>query len=60
MSKTLAEDRCRTEVPELREMPRDVGSGSVACHLVTDGGSGPDVRETAEPADQHGTESPAR
>jgi oligopeptide transport system ATP-binding protein len=55
----LAEDRCRTEVPELRQMPREVGSGSVACHLVSEDGSGPDVRETTEPAEQHGTESPA-
>ena len=54
----LAEDRCRTEVPALREMPADVGGGSVACHLVDDSGSGPDVRDTADPAS--GTESPAR
>jgi peptide/nickel transport system ATP-binding protein len=46
----LAEDRCRTEVPALREMP---GGGAVACHLVDDGGSGPDVRDT-------GTESGTR
>jgi oligopeptide/dipeptide ABC transporter ATP-binding protein len=46
----VAEDRCRTEVPELR----DVAGSLVACHLVQDDGSGPDVRETdgqpAEPA----------
>jgi len=42
----LAEERCRTEVPALRE----VGGGSVACHLVADDGSGPDVRDTADRA----------
>jgi peptide/nickel transport system ATP-binding protein len=36
----LAEDRCRIEVPELRAF----GAGAVACHLVDDDGSGPDVR----------------
>ncbi len=38
----LAVDRCRTEVPALRE----IDGGSVACHLVDDDGSGPDVRDT--------------
>jgi peptide/nickel transport system ATP-binding protein len=41
----LAEERCRTEVPALREM----SSGAVACHLVADDGSGPDVRTIEEP-----------
>jgi len=36
----VAEDRCRTEVPLLRQTP----IGQVACHLVADDGSGPDVR----------------
>ncbi|HEX4472696.1 MAG TPA: oligopeptide/dipeptide ABC transporter ATP-binding protein [Nocardioides sp.] len=53
----LAVDRCRTEVPALREMPggSDGGGqgGSVACHLVDDDGSGPDVRETAVPHGDH-------
>jgi oligopeptide/dipeptide ABC transporter ATP-binding protein len=40
----LAVDRCRTEVPALRE----IGGGSVACHLVNEDGSGPDVRDAAE------------
>ena len=40
----LAEDRCRTEVPALRE----VGDGSVACHLVADDGSGPAVRDPGD------------
>jgi oligopeptide/dipeptide ABC transporter, ATP-binding protein, C-terminal domain len=38
----VAEDQCRTEVPELRE----VAGSLVACHLVGDDGSGPDVRRT--------------
>jgi len=47
----VAEDRCHTEVPELRE----VAGSLVACHLVGDDGTGPDVRRTdgrrtAEPA----------
>ncbi|MEJ3654730.1 oligopeptide/dipeptide ABC transporter ATP-binding protein [Actinomycetes bacterium KLBMP 9759] len=36
----VAVDRCRTEVPLLRPTPR----GRVACHLVADDGTGPDVR----------------
>ena len=36
----VAEDRCRTAVPLLRGMPQ----GRVACHLVADDGTGPDVR----------------
>src|ERR1700754_3463536 len=36
----VAQDRCRTEVPLLRRTP----IGQVACHLVADDGSGPDVR----------------
>jgi oligopeptide/dipeptide ABC transporter ATP-binding protein len=51
----LAVDRCRTEVPALRQilrqMPGGARGGSVACHLVDDDGTGPDVRDTA---DQHG------
>lgn len=39
----LAEDRCRTEVPELRPVP----GGAVACHLVEADGTGPDVRTPA-------------
>jgi oligopeptide/dipeptide ABC transporter ATP-binding protein len=54
----LAEDRCRTEVPALREMPGAVGGGAVACHLVDDAGAGPDVRDTAD--DARGTETPAQ
>jgi oligopeptide/dipeptide ABC transporter ATP-binding protein len=49
----LAEDRCRTEVPALRDTP---GGGSVACHLVDDVGTGPDVRDTVE--SPPGTETP--
>jgi oligopeptide/dipeptide ABC transporter ATP-binding protein len=53
----LAVERCRTEVPALRE----IGGGSVACHLVDDDGSGPDVRDTADdPTDPPRTESPRR
>jgi oligopeptide/dipeptide ABC transporter ATP-binding protein len=37
----VAEDRCRKEVPLLRDTP----AGRVACHLVGDDGSGPDVRK---------------
>jgi oligopeptide/dipeptide ABC transporter ATP-binding protein len=54
----LAEDRCRTEVPALREMPSGADTGSVACHLVEDDGSGPDVREP--PAAQPRTETTHR
>jgi len=36
----VAVDRCRTEVPLLR----DVGTSTVSCHLVDDDGIGPDVR----------------
>jgi oligopeptide/dipeptide ABC transporter ATP-binding protein len=36
----VAVERCRTEVPELRT----AGGSQVACHLVTDDGTGPDVR----------------
>jgi oligopeptide/dipeptide ABC transporter ATP-binding protein len=38
----VAEDRCRTEVPELR----DAAGSLVACHLVSHDGTGPDVRRT--------------
>jgi hypothetical protein len=36
-------DKCRTVVPEVRE----IGDGGhrVACHLVNDDGTGPDVRD---------------
>jgi oligopeptide/dipeptide ABC transporter ATP-binding protein len=44
----LAVDRCRTEVPALREMD----GGAVACHLVDDDGTGPDVRDLAAAAPQ--------
>jgi oligopeptide/dipeptide ABC transporter ATP-binding protein len=40
----VAVERCVTEVPELRE----VRAARVACHLVADDGSGPDVR-TVDP-----------
>jgi oligopeptide/dipeptide ABC transporter ATP-binding protein len=36
----VAEERCRVEVPDLRS----AGGSLVACHLVGDDGSGPDVR----------------
>ncbi|WP_443035040.1 oligopeptide/dipeptide ABC transporter ATP-binding protein [Streptomyces sp. BE133] len=36
----LATDRCRTEVPALRELP---GSRQVSCHLVKDDGTAPDA-----------------
>lgn len=36
----VAVDRCRSEVPELRH----VAGRRVACHLVADDGTGPDVR----------------
>ncbi|OLT14530.1 peptide ABC transporter ATP-binding protein [Pseudonocardia sp. CNS-139] len=39
----VAQDRCRTEVPPLRATAR----GRVACHLVADDGTGPDVRRVA-------------
>jgi peptide/nickel transport system ATP-binding protein len=38
----VAEERCRTEVPELRQAAGTL----VACHLVNDDGTGPDVRRT--------------
>ena len=41
----LAEERCRIEVPELRGARSADGlPGLVACHLVADDGTGPDVR----------------
>lgn len=36
----LAVDRCRTEIPALREIP---GGKQVSCHLVTDEGTAPDA-----------------
>nr|WSS65273.1 ATP-binding cassette domain-containing protein [Streptomyces sp. NBC_01177] len=36
----LAVDRCRTEIPALREIP---GGRQVSCHLVTDDGTAPDA-----------------
>ncbi len=36
----LVTDRCRTEVPALREIP---GGRQVSCHLVTDDGTAPDA-----------------
>ncbi|MEV5678380.1 oligopeptide/dipeptide ABC transporter ATP-binding protein [Streptomyces sp. NPDC052179] len=36
----LATDRCRTEIPVLREIP---GGRQVSCHLVTDDGTAPDA-----------------
>ncbi|MET9312708.1 oligopeptide/dipeptide ABC transporter ATP-binding protein [Kribbella sp. NPDC003505] len=40
----VAVDTCRTIVPQ----PRTIGEGGhqVACHLVEDDGTGPDVRST--------------
>ncbi|MFE0135807.1 ABC transporter ATP-binding protein [Streptomyces sp. NPDC059037] len=38
----LAVDRCRVEVPELRELPGD-GRRQVSCHLVADDGTAPDA-----------------
>ncbi|TWD83980.1 peptide/nickel transport system ATP-binding protein/oligopeptide transport system ATP-binding protein [Kribbella amoyensis] len=38
----VAVERCRTVVPESREI--GVGGHQVACHLVADDGTGPDVR----------------
>ncbi|MEU5001243.1 oligopeptide/dipeptide ABC transporter ATP-binding protein [Streptomyces sp. NPDC021622] len=38
----LAVDRCRVEVPELREVPGD-GRRQVSCHLVADDGTAPDA-----------------
>jgi oligopeptide/dipeptide ABC transporter ATP-binding protein len=43
----VAEDRCRTEVPELRAV---AGGSVVACHLVADDGTGPDVRNVDDPS----------
>ncbi|MFF3304510.1 ABC transporter ATP-binding protein [Streptomyces sp. NPDC002908] len=36
----LAVERCRTEVPALRDIP---GARQVSCHLVTDDGTAPDA-----------------
>ncbi|WUQ24141.1 ATP-binding cassette domain-containing protein [Streptomyces sp. NBC_00236] len=36
----LATDRCRTEIPALRELP---GGRQVSCHLVDDDGAAPDA-----------------
>ncbi len=36
----LATERCRTEVPVLRELP---GGHQVSCHLVDDDGTAPDA-----------------
>ncbi|MGW7084536.1 ABC transporter ATP-binding protein [Streptomyces sp. NPDC054871] len=38
----LAVDRCRTEVPELREFPGG-GGRQASCHLVADDGTAPDA-----------------
>jgi oligopeptide/dipeptide ABC transporter ATP-binding protein len=52
----VAEERCSTEVPALRE----VAGSLVACHLVGDDGSGPDVRRTdGRRTDGRRTETPA-
>lgn len=37
----LAVDRCRTEIPALRELPD--GTRRVSCHLVTEDGTAPDA-----------------
>lgn len=44
----VAVDRCRTEVPAVREV--GPGGHRVACHLVADDGTGPDLRNQAEGA----------
>ncbi|WP_411284560.1 ABC transporter ATP-binding protein [Lapillicoccus sp.] len=51
----VAVQRCADEVPALRR----VGAGTVACHLVDDDGSGPDVR-VAHPRDTVPGPSPTR
>ncbi|MFG2501157.1 oligopeptide/dipeptide ABC transporter ATP-binding protein [Streptomyces sp. NPDC048441] len=43
----LAVDRCRAEVPELRELPGDGGRRQVSCHLVADDGTAPDAAAAA-------------
>jgi oligopeptide/dipeptide ABC transporter ATP-binding protein len=40
----VAVDRCRTEIPALRQVGPGEAFGEVACHLVADDGTGPDVR----------------
>jgi hypothetical protein len=40
----VAVAKCRTVVPEVREIGE--GGHRVACHLVNDDGTGPDVRES--------------
>ncbi len=45
----VAEDRCRTVVPELRQ----AGGTAVACHLVDDDGSGPLLTRTDERVTTH-------
>ena len=42
----VAVQRCTDEVPTLRQ----IGAGTVACHLVDDDGSGPDVRVADGPS----------
>jgi oligopeptide/dipeptide ABC transporter ATP-binding protein len=42
----VAVDKCRTVVPEVREIGE--GGHRVACHLVNDDGTGPDVRDNPE------------
>jgi hypothetical protein len=44
----VAIDKCKTVVPESRVIGE--GGHQVACHLVNDDGTGPDVRlQTEEP-----------
>ncbi|GAB2602350.1 ABC transporter ATP-binding protein [Kribbella endophytica] len=45
----VAVDRCRTVVPESRVIGE--GGHRVACHLVNDDGTGPDVRRTQDTTD---------
>jgi peptide/nickel transport system ATP-binding protein len=42
----VAVERCRLEVPVLRR----IAGRDVACHLVADDGTGPDVRQLSGPA----------
>ena len=50
----VAEEKCRTVVPEARVIGE--GGHQVACHLVNDDGTGPDVREEPGRSGGEGTE----
>ncbi|MGO4342046.1 ABC transporter ATP-binding protein [Phycicoccus sp. Soil748] len=51
----VAVPRCAEEVPTLRK----VGGATVACHLVEDDGTGPDIRSAAGTVEAAGTAAPA-